>query len=193
MKNLNRNISRGTPIAIFTFLCFIISLGCTSKLEDKTFKIIHLSPDELITRDTPIINGGYALQRQDFFAVKNFDLKNENHKIAIDSFVVNRIKKDSFLYTHKKVSWALTFFKYGDGIDENTVHEYNTDYTIHTLFAQNKEICNYYFNNKIGYSASNYWESYEPKSLNKDKRKIVVDYFKDSTHTNFIKMDSLVK
>ena len=120
--------------------------------------------------------------RNDFFAIKNFDATNEKHKIKVDSFVVNYIKKDSFLTKNKNSKWSLTFFKYGNGINKNTEHQYNTDYTIHQLFAQKKEIGNYTFDSKNGYRESFYWINHAKFKSDDRKRKIIVDYFKNKSH-----------
>ena len=71
------------------------------------------------------------------------------------------------------------FFKYGDDITEQTKHEYNTDYTIHKLFAQNKKICSYSFNTRKGYNSTLYWINHKKRILDKRKRSLVEDYFKE--------------
>ncbi|MFL0171706.1 hypothetical protein, partial [Tenacibaculum maritimum] len=102
------------------------------------------------------------------------------HKTKVDSFVVNYIQKDSFLYKNKNTRWFLTFFKYGDGIDENTKHAYNTDYTIHTLFAFEKQQIAYSFNSryKKGYKKVNYYFK-DGDSIVHEDRKIISNYFKE--------------
>ncbi|WP_406755888.1 hypothetical protein, partial [Tenacibaculum maritimum] len=115
--------------------------ACQSKDKDKSLKIYHLKPNLVhVNKDTVGVYGWYSKTRSDFFAIKNFDKENEKHKTKVDSFVVNYIQKDSFLYKNKNAKWSLTFFKHGDGIDENTEHRVGTDYTMHTLFAPKKEI-----------------------------------------------------
>ncbi|EZH73449.1 hypothetical protein ATO12_16035 [Aquimarina atlantica] len=156
-------------------LLFLMSfISCKKEVTDKTFKIFHLEPNRIYT-DTAVVNGKFSKRRNDFFVVKNYDINNEQHKIKIDSFVVNYVKKDSFLIQNKNVSWRLTFFKYGDGIDEYTQHEYDTDYTIHDLFSYKKEIGNVYFDTREGYRGSNY--NISPDKHTSSNRKIITDYF----------------
>ncbi|MFL0086743.1 hypothetical protein, partial [Tenacibaculum maritimum] len=104
----------------------------------------------------------------------------EKHKTKVDSFVVNYIQKDSFLYKNKNTYWSLVFFKYGDGIDKNTKHAYNTDYTIHTLFAFEKRRCYYSFSSRFqkGYIATGYYFK-DGDSIVHEDRKIISDYFKE--------------
>ncbi|GGG47117.1 hypothetical protein [Bizionia arctica] len=170
-----------TIIRVLIFsISFLLILSCKKKPEDNTFKIVHLAPDEIIiNKDTLETYGWYSKTRNDFFVVKNFDQKKEQHKITIDSFIVRYIEKDSFLHKNKNVNWSLTFFNYGDGIDENTVHEYNTDYTMHTLFAPEKVICEYGFNNRFGYNGSYYVLDSNPRKLDKTKSDILIEYFKN--------------
>ncbi|MFL0143720.1 hypothetical protein, partial [Tenacibaculum maritimum] len=125
-------------------------------------------------KDTVGVYGWYSKTRSDFFAIKNFDRENEKHKTKVDSFVVNYIQKDSFLYKNKNTRWFLTFFKYGDGIDENTKHAYNTDYTIHTLFAFEKQQIAYSFNSRYekGYKKVNYYFK-DGDSIVHEDRKII--------------------
>ena len=119
--------------------------------------------------------GSWYKRRNDFFVVKNYDVNSEQHKIKIDSFVVNHLKTDSFLQVNNNSFWRLTFFKYGDGIDEDTQHQYDTDYTIHNVFSYKKEIAVIHFDNRFGYNGSSYNMASE-KTI-KSKRKIVSDYF----------------
>jgi len=170
-------------VLFFTVFCFLFS--CKAKNEDQSIKIYHLKPNLIIEKSEYKINKKYySLDRQDFFTIKNFDITNENHKIKIDSFVINYIKNDVFLIKNDNAIWSLRFFKYGDGITENTKHEYDTDYYIHNLFAQNKEICNLYFDTRIGYISTNYLLSYNPKKINKEKRKLILKYFENNFTPN---------
>ncbi|MFL0171463.1 hypothetical protein [Tenacibaculum maritimum] len=164
--------------SFFIFLCLL--LACQSKEKGKSLKIYHLKPNDI--GEFPHYKENkkyYELIRDDFFTIKNFDKENEKHKTKVDSFVVNYIQKDSFLYKNKNAKWSLTFFKYGDGIDENTEHRVDTDYTMHTLFAPKKEIAIYTFDSKIGYRGSFYWINQENFESNDEKRKIISDYFKE--------------
>lgn len=162
------------------FLSYLLLLSCKSKPEDKTLNIYHLAPDDVIIRsDKSVSQGWYAMERHDFFAVKNFDLENDEHKISIDCFIVDYIKEDSFLYKNKNALWALTFFKYGDDINERTMHVYDTDYTMFNLFAPEKEICSFYFDTRIGYSGSFYSVEHDPKKLDNSAREIIAEYFID--------------
>ncbi|MBG6130329.1 hypothetical protein IWQ47_001588 [Aquimarina sp. EL_43] len=161
-----------TRLICILFLMSFIS--CKNEVTDKTFKIFHLKPDRIYI-DTAAVNGKFSKRRNDFFVVKNYDINNEHHKIKIDSFVVNHVKKDSFLIQNKNASWRLTFFKYGDGIDEYTQHEYSTDYTIHDLFSYKKEIGSVYFDTREGYRGSNY--TITPDKHTSSHRKIIDDYF----------------
>jgi len=163
-----------TKLATILFVLTLFS--CAKEDQDKTFKIYHLTPNRVyVATDTIGVYGWYAKRRNDFFVVKNYDINNEQHKIKIDSFIVNYLKKDSFLTINKNVNWTLTFFKYGNGIDENTEHEYGTDYTIHDLFSYKKEIGSVYFDTRTGYSVSNY--NITPEKFNQTKREIISDYF----------------
>lgn len=172
----------------FILLVFIL-FSCKKAEEDKTFRIYHLTPNSIaVNTDTLRSNGWYSTSREDFFVVKNYDVNNDQHKNKIDSFVVNQLKTDNFLATNKNASWSMKFFNYGNGIDENTKHVYNTDYTIHNLFSYKKEIANFHFNNRVGYSSCNY--IIEPKILNTNKRKIILDYFNsiDTLNPDLVKM-----
>lgn len=161
-------------LVMVLFVC--IPFACKKEEKNTSFKIYHLEPNKIqFTSDTLRSHGWFAKARSDFFVVKNFDINNEQHKIKIDSFVLAYLKKDSFLLKNKNVKWSLTFFKYGNGIDENTAHEYNTDYTIHNLFSYKKEIGSFYFNTRRGYEGSNYRMT--PEKINSTKRKIISDYF----------------
>lgn len=159
-------------IILFVFTMF----SCKKEEKDTTFKIYHLKHNKVYENtDTLRSFGRYSKKRSDFFVVKNFNKNNEQHKIKIDNFVLNRLKKDSFLIKNKNSKWSLTFFKYGNGIDENTKHQYGTDYAIHTLFSYKKELGSFHFNNRFGYSGSSFRITSE--KLNTDKRKIISDYF----------------
>ncbi|MFL0105086.1 hypothetical protein, partial [Tenacibaculum maritimum] len=98
------------------------------------------------------------------------------HKTKVDSFVVNYIQKDSFLYKNKNVHWSLVFFKYGDGIDENTEHRVDTDYTIHTLFAFKKREVVYSFALR-DHIPTYYFKGGD--SIVHEDRKIISNYFKE--------------
>lgn len=159
---------------IIMVLCFF---SCNGKIEKGSLEIYHLKPDDIINREENG-EGGYSKEREDFFTVKNYNFENESHKIKIDSFVINYISNDNFLMNKNNTSWGLVFFKYGGGITENTKHEYNTDYTIHQLFAPNKKICSYYFNTRIGYVSAFYKTRSKNGVIDKRKRKLVENYFK---------------
>ncbi|CAA0175645.1 hypothetical protein [Tenacibaculum maritimum] len=172
------NIKHLKEVVFYGVLIMGLLFACQPK--DKSLKIYHLKPNLVhVNKDTVGVYGWYSKTRSDFFAIKNFDKENEKHKTKVDSFVVNYIQKDSFLYKNKNSEFSLSFFEYGDGIDENTEHRVDTDYTIHTLFAQRKEICNFYFDSRVGYIGSNYWIEYSPKKIDKNRRKIISDYFKE--------------
>ncbi len=157
-------------------LCVLSLFSCKKEDKDKTFRIYHLTPNRVYAAtDTVGVYGWFSKRRNDFFVVKNYDVNNKQHKIKIDSFIVNYLKKDPFLIKNKNVNWTLTFFKYGNGIDENTKHEYGTDYTIHNLFSYKKEIGSVYFNTRTGYSVSNY--NITPEKIIQTKRDIISDYF----------------
>ncbi|MFL0110926.1 hypothetical protein [Tenacibaculum maritimum] len=174
------NIKHLKEVVFYGVLIMGLLFGCQSKDKDKSLKIYHLKPNLVhVNKDTIGVYGWYSKTRSDFFAIKNFDKENEKHKTKVDSFVVNYIQKDSFLYKNKNVKWSLTFFKHGDGIDENTEHRVDTDYTIHTLFAPKKEIAIYTFDSKIGYRGSFYWIKQKNFESNDEKRKIISDYFKE--------------
>ncbi len=157
-------------------LCVLSLFSCKKEDKDKTFRIYHLTPNRVYAAtDTVGVYGWFSKRRNDFFVVKNYDINNKQHKIKIDSFIVNYLKKDSFLIKNKNGNWTLTFFKYGNGIDENTKHEYGTDYTIHNLFSYKKEIGSVYFDTRTGYSVSNY--NITPEKFNQTKRDIISNYF----------------
>ncbi|CAA0188742.1 hypothetical protein AQ1689_70060 [Tenacibaculum maritimum] len=174
------NIKHLKEVIFYGVLIMVLLLACQPKDKDKSLKIYHLKPNDI--GEFPHYKENkkyYELSRDDFFVIKNFDKENEKHKTKVDSFVVNYIQKDSFLYKNKNAKWSLTFFKYGDGIDENTEHRVDTDYTMHTLFAPKKEIAIYTFDSKIGYRGSFYWINQENFESNDEKRKIISDYFKE--------------
>ncbi len=169
-----------TRFLIISLLIIIVS--CNSKEKDKTLKIYHLKPNSVsVNTDTLRSYGWYSKTRNDFFAIKNFDATNEKHKIKVDSFVVNYIKKDSFLTKNKNVEWSLFFFKYGNGITENTKHQFDTDYTIHNLFAFKKRVTAYTFDTRTSYLGTSYYFK-KGDSITNEKRKIIVDYFKIKSH-----------
>ncbi|WP_407264970.1 hypothetical protein R5N98_14720 [Tenacibaculum maritimum] len=175
------NIKHLKEVVFYGVLIMGLLFGCQSKDKDKSLKIYHLKPNLVhVNKDTIGVYGWYSKTRSDFFAIKNFDKENEKHKTKVDSFVVNYIQKDSFLYKNKNARWFLTFFKYGDGIDENTKHAYNTDYTIHMLFAFEKQQIAYSFNSryKKGYKKVNYYFK-DGDSIVHEDRKIISNYFKE--------------
>ncbi|CAA0185933.1 hypothetical protein [Tenacibaculum maritimum] len=175
------NIKHLKEVIFYGVLIMVLLLACQSKEKDKSLKIYHLKPNSLyIKKDTVGVYGWYSKTRSDFFAIKNFDKENEKHKTKVDSFVVNYIQKDSFLYKNKNTYWSLVFFKYGDGIDKNTEHRVDTDYTIHTLFAFEKRRCYYSFSSRFqkGYIATGYYFK-DGDSVVKEKRKIISDCFKE--------------
>ncbi|MFL0122853.1 hypothetical protein V2611_13730 [Tenacibaculum maritimum] len=175
------NIKHLKEVIFYGVLIMVLLLACQSKEKDKSLKIYHLKPNLVhVNKDTVGVYGWYSKTRSDFFAIKNFDKENEKHKTKVDSFVVNYIQKDSFLYKNKNARWFLTFFKYGDGIDENTKHAYNTDYTIHMLFAFEKQQIAYSFNSryKKGYKKVNYYFK-DGDSIVHEDRKIISNYFKE--------------
>ncbi|CAA0252653.1 hypothetical protein [Tenacibaculum maritimum] len=166
---------------MFFYGVLIMGLLFACQPKDKSLKIYHLKPNLVhVNKDTIGVYGWYSKTRSDFFAIKNFDKENEKHKTKVDSFVVNYIQKDSFLYKNKNAKWSLTFFKHGDGIDENTEHRVDTDYTIHTLFAFEKQQIAYSFNSryKKGYKKVNYYFK-DGDSIVHEDRKIISDYFKE--------------
>ncbi|WP_407264286.1 hypothetical protein [Tenacibaculum maritimum] len=175
------NIKHLKEVVFYGVLIMGLLFACQSKDKDKSLKIYHLKPNLVhVNKDTVGVYGWYSKTRSDFFAIKNFDRENEKHKTKVDSFVVNYIQKDSFLYKNKNARWFLTFFKYGDGIDENTKHAYNTDYTIHMLFAFEKQQIAYSFNSryKKGYKKVNYYFK-DGDSIVHEDRKIISNYFKE--------------
>ncbi|PIE48512.1 MAG: hypothetical protein CSA40_00045 [Flavobacteriales bacterium] len=157
-------------------------VSCNVQPKDQTLKIYHLKPDRIsVNTDTIGKYGWYAKTRNDFFAIKNFDATNENDKIKVDSFVVNYLKNDDFLTKNDNAVWTLIFFKYGDGINENTKHEFNTDYTIHKLFAFKKRQTAYSFDNRTNYTGTSYFFN-KGDSIVNEYRPIVLDYFKNNNH-----------
>ncbi|WP_407265488.1 hypothetical protein [Tenacibaculum maritimum] len=175
------NIKHLKEVVFYGVLIMGLLFACQSKDKDKSLKIYHLKPNDIGKFPHYKENKKYyELSRDDFFAIKNFDRENEKHKTKVDSFVVNYIQKDSFLYKNKNARWFLTFFKYGDGIDENTKHAYNTDYTIHMLFAFEKQQIAYSFNSryKKGYKKVNYYFK-DGDSIVHEDRKIISNYFKE--------------
>ncbi|MFL0067020.1 hypothetical protein V2595_15470 [Tenacibaculum maritimum] len=178
------NIKHLKEVVFYGVLIMGLLFACQSKEKDKSLKIYHLKPNDISELPEYRENKRYyELLRNDFFAIKNFDKENEKHKTKVDSFVVNYIQKDSFLDKNKNAYWSLVFFKYGDGIDENTKHAYNTDYTTHTLFAFEKREIYYSFESNDTYYQKKYKTTgyYFKKgdSVVKEKRKIISDYFKE--------------
>jgi len=170
---------------LFIFTVLLSFFSCQKEFNDGKLKIYHLKPNEImITEDTVGIYGWYSKTRRDFFTINNFDINSERHKVLIDSFIINYIKKDSFLIKNNDVRWSLIFFKYGDEITENTKHKYDTDYTIHNLFAQSKEICYFTFDTRVGYRESSYWLNHKNKKTNKEKRELILKYFENNFTPN---------
>jgi len=173
-QNFNQLKIKDLNLFFIVLIFFIMSCEDTNK--SAALQIYHLAPDAIIQREADI-SGAYAQQRDDFFVVKNFDLKNDTHKDQIDNFVVQRLNTDTYLTDNKNVQWTMTFFKYGDGIDENTKHQYGSDYAIHTLFAQHKQIGYYTFDNQKGYRETLFWENFEEDTYDDRKRKIIQHHF----------------
>ncbi|WP_407268099.1 hypothetical protein [Tenacibaculum maritimum] len=169
------NIKHLKEVVFYGVLIMGLLFACQPK--DKSLKIYHLKPNDIGKFPHYKENKKYyELSRDDFFVIKNFDKENEKHKTKVDSFVVNYIQKDSFLYKNKNARWFLTFFKYGDGIDENTEHRVDTDYTIHTLFAFKKREVVYSFALR-DYIPTYYFKGGD--SIVNEDRKIISDYFKE--------------
>ncbi len=163
-------------------LFLTLFFSCDEKPEDQTLEIHHLKPDDIRELTEYKDNKKYyELVRDDFFALKNFDATNESHKIKVDSFVVNYLKNDNFLRDNDNAIWSLIFFKYGDGINENTKHEFDTDYTIHKLFAFKKRQVAYSFDSKTHYLGTSYFFN-KGDSIVEEKRPIISDYFKNNSH-----------
>ncbi|MFL0205101.1 hypothetical protein, partial [Tenacibaculum maritimum] len=96
------NIKHLKEVVFYGVLIMVLLLACQSKEKDKSFKIYHLKPNLVhVNKDTVGVYGWYSKTRSDFFAIKNFDRENEKHKTKVDSFVVNYMQKDSFLYKNK--------------------------------------------------------------------------------------------
>ncbi|SFZ83464.1 protein of unknown function [Tenacibaculum maritimum NCIMB 2154] len=171
------NMKHLKEVVFYEVLIMGLLLACQPKDKDKSLKIYHLKPNLVhVNKDTVGVYGWYSKTRSDFFAIKNFDKENEKHKTKVDSFVVNYIQKDSFLYKNKNARWFLTFFKYGDGIDENTEHRVDTDYTIHTLFAFKKREVVYSFALR-DHIPTYYFKGGD--SIVHEDRKIISNYFKE--------------
>lgn len=177
-RNMNLSITKSI-VCVFMLICFFIFNSCESKPKDTRFKIYHLQPDEIIVEtDTIGKKGWFNKRRTDFFAVKNYNAT-EQHKLKIDSFVVAYLKQDNFLFENENVNWKLVFFHYSDGINEQTKHQNNTDYTIHDLFSYKKEICGYYFDTRGDEYKDTYFRVPEnPSKTTKEKRSLVETYFK---------------
>ncbi|MCX6271051.1 MAG: hypothetical protein NTU44_07505 [Bacteroidetes bacterium] len=151
--------------------------SCKSHPDDKLLEIYHLIPDEIIEQKE---NGDwYSKERNDFFAVRNFDLNNEEHKMKVDSFVLDYISKDDFLVKNENASWSLVFFNYGDGITEHTKHEFDSDYTIHDLFAFNKRLIYYSFDTKDYYKITGYYLK-DRDTITQERRKMIEEHFKNA-------------
>ncbi|MEM6736485.1 MAG: hypothetical protein AAF620_10505 [Bacteroidota bacterium] len=151
--------------------------ACNVKQENGPLEIYHLEPNDIIYRENDG-QGWYAKERHDFFAVKNFDISNEEHKIKIDNFIIDYIKYDDFLAENDNASWGLVFYRYGNGITEDTKHEYGTDYQIHNLFAFEKRLVVYAFDTKDTYNGTIYHFN-KGDSLVCENRKLFKNYFKE--------------
>lgn len=164
-------------------LCFFSS--CKEKVERGPLEIYHLEPDQIIDRGDDG-QGWYSKERHDFFAVKNFDFDNERHKVKIDSFIIDYMGNGNFPTGKENTLWVLSFYEYGDGITENTEHEYGTDYQIHKLFAPSKKICSYFFNTGHDHISSSYWyrPDHENGKSDRRKRKLVEDHLKTTAPDN---------
>jgi len=145
-------------LAFYVTSCIILSNSCNQVKQNKQMKIYHLKPNRLIVNDeTNTKDNWFKQEREDFFTIENFNIEIEEHKAEIDSFVLNYIKKENFLAAKNNVNWSLVFFKYGDGITENTAHQYDTDYDMHQLFAFKKRLIYYYFTSENGYENTGYY------------------------------------
>ena len=172
-----------TTTRFLIIFALIIFASCNSK--EKALKIYHLKPNSIGELTEYKKNKKYyELDRDDFFAIKNFDATNDNHKVKVDSFVINYIKNDNYLIKNKNARWSLIFFKYGDGITESTKHQFDTDYTIHNLFAFEKRQIYYAFSSRKEDKKYKYTGYYFKRgdSITNEKRKIIVDYFKNKSH-----------
>lgn len=142
-------------VAITTLLLIFI---CCDRSGVNELEIFHLAPNRVITNEKSIAkNGWFKTEREDFFALKNFNIENQQQKAIIDSFIINYIKNDNFLNVNDNSSLSLVFFKYGNGITENTTHQYYTDYDINQLFAFKKRLIYYYFTSDLGYVNTGYY------------------------------------
>lgn len=143
---------------MFSFTFLLCGISCNPIKQNQRMEIFHLKPNRLTVNDKEEAKDGwFEKEREDFFALNNFDIESEEHKAAVDSFVISYLAKDDFLNTNDKVSLALVFFKYGDGITEKTAHQYDTDYSIHELFAFNKRLIYYDFTSENGYVNTGYY------------------------------------
>ncbi|MFL0105099.1 hypothetical protein, partial [Tenacibaculum maritimum] len=96
------NIKHLKEVVFYGVLIMGLLFACQSKDKDKSLKIYHLKPNDIGKFSHYKENKKYyELSRDDFFVIKNFDKENEKHKTKVDSFVVNYIQKDSFLYKNK--------------------------------------------------------------------------------------------
>lgn len=161
----------------------LMFFSCSKKNDNdpsKALEIYHLKPNDIIVRkDYKEGDGWYAIERFDFFALKNFNINDEEEKKQLDSFVVKYLKQDSFLSNNKNSLWVLHFYEYGNGITESTKHEYNTDYTIHNLFNLDKIIVTYFFRNAPQYSDSLYYGTYYTKEELRTQRKAIIKHFEE--------------
>jgi len=146
-------------LCVILGVTFLLSgTSCNQTKQNEAMKIFHLAPNRITVNDEAEPNDNWFVkEREDFFALKNFSADSETHKTEVDSFVTNYIKKDNFLSTDEHVSWSLVFFKYGDDITENTEHLFDTDYSMHELFAFKKRLIYYYFTSKNGYENTGYY------------------------------------
>jgi len=145
-------------LQIISCTLLLSGTSCNQIKQNQAMKIFHLKPNRITVNEKAETKyDWYKKEREDFFALKGFNIESEEHKAAVDSFVLHYINKDNFLNTDDHVSWALVFFKYGDGITENTKHQFDTDYSIHELFAFEKRLIYYDFTSNNGYENTGYY------------------------------------
>lgn len=151
-------------------------MACANDGNEK-MQIYHLAPDNIITRSSNEA-GEYAIQRDDFFVVKNFKSDNEEQEKEMDAFVVAYLAHDDFLKKNRNASLTLTFYRYGDGITEQTKHTFDTDYTMHTLFSLDKRVAVYSFDTNTGYLETLFIKDGKSVDGYGNKRTIITDFLK---------------
>jgi len=167
--NISYCVGKLWHITSCVFLIFFIS--CSSNKPNKAMKIFHLKPNRIIENNITDINESwFQKEREDFFVLQNYDPANEKHKAEMDSFVIDYVKKEDFFNENDNASWSLVFYKYGDGITENTPHQFDTDYYIHQLFDFKKRLAYYYFTSQNGYENTGYYIN-EGAKIVEEKRK----------------------